>query len=354
MEDKKLIKNRMLDNIDDKYDKSEGSFFFDGIVPVAIEIDGLNKEIESIKSNMDIFNKKGNDLDIFISQRSRIIRKEGTKARGLVTIGGNEGAKINKGIIVSSDTTDYRVLEEKIIGSSLKAQVEVECLEDGNIGNTPSNQINQFPVTISGLNSVDNTEAFTNGYNKEDDNSLRDRYLEFIRLPITSGNKNHYLFWAKEVVGVGQAKVIPLWNGDNTVKVIISDSNGNIASDNLVREVQGYIDPGIKGLGQGEAPIGAFCTVVSVKNKEIDISLDVELLKGAKLEDVEKSFKDKVELYFKEAASKIFIAQIECIIFNVPGVIDRKNVLLNKKAENIEFDIEEIPHLGEVVLNVIG
>ena len=47
-ETKEVIQERMLSNISDEYDKSEGSFFYDVIKPVAIELEALYAKAESI------------------------------------------------------------------------------------------------------------------------------------------------------------------------------------------------------------------------------------------------------------------------------------------------------------------
>ena len=43
------------------------------------------------------------------------------------------------------------------------------------------------------------------------------------------------------------------------------------------RQVQAHIDPSSKGLGEGEAPIGAYCYVSGAEPKELDISMTVQM-----------------------------------------------------------------------------
>lgn len=82
---------------------------------------------------------------------------------------------------------------------------------------------------------VTNEHATTGGSNDETDTQLRERYNEYISRPVTSGNKYQYISWAKSVPGVGDAKCIPLWNGPGTVKVIIVDTENQIAPAELVK-----------------------------------------------------------------------------------------------------------------------
>ena len=125
----------------------------------------------------------------------------------------------------------------------------------GSIGNIIAGNIKSFPVTLSGITAVTNTEAMTGGYDAETDDELRLRYLKKVSTPGTSGNKYHYMNWAMEIVGVGDVRVLPLWNGNGTVKVVIINANKGSADANLINEVEAYIEE--------NRPIGANVTVVS-------------------------------------------------------------------------------------------
>ena len=66
-----------------------------------------------------------------------------------------------------------------------------------------------IPYNASGITAVQNITDFTGGYDAESDADLLERYLEKVSRPNVSGNKYHYIEWAKEVSGVGDVKVIP-------------------------------------------------------------------------------------------------------------------------------------------------
>lgn len=94
------------------------------------------------------------------------------------------------------------------------------------------------------------------GYEAETDEAYYQRFLVRLQTPPTSGNQYHYLSWAMEAPGVGGVQVYPLDRGDNTVGVVLIDQFGKPASRELVEQVQTYIDPGSRGLGEGAAPSG--------------------------------------------------------------------------------------------------
>lgn len=348
MEDRKKILNRILSNIPDRYDKSDGLFLYDFSKATAIEFENKNKEIQEVADKLDVENLYGEELERFIYQRTGIVRKKATKATTVVTITGQEGAKISKGDLAGADTVNFTSTEDKVIDYTGKVTVLVECEEYGTIGNVPEGAIKYFPVSIPGLVTVTNLESVTNGYNAESDESLLERYYERIRTPATSGNKYHYLNWAKEVIGVGDAKVIPLWNGNGTVKVVIVDSNKNPATEELVQKVHEHIEE--------ERPVGATVTVVSAVAKNIGVSAKVSLAEGYRIQLVQDEFKKALEQYRRDIAFKdsyVSYAAIGNILFNVDGVLDYIELKLNGEMKNITLADEEIPIVNNVDLEVI-
>ena len=351
--DEEEIKIDMLNNIDNTLDKSQNSFINNSVSGAALELASFYMNLDFVREKLNVENLEGKELEDYIYQRTGLKRKLATYATTLVEIEGEEGAIINIGILVSTGDIDYEVVEESIINSTSKATVKVEAMETGSIGNAPSGAISEFPVTINGLVSVTNPSPITNGYDEENDTTYLERYYERIRTPATSGNKYHYSIWAKEVVGVGDARVVSLWDGDNTVKVIIIDSNKEPASEELIEEVQEHIDPETKGLGEGVAPIGAFCTVVSATGKAIDVNANIVTDNKNTLEDVIIMVKKNIKEYFKEVAFKesiISYAKIGSIVLSTESVIDYSDLLINNGTSNIPILDDEIATLGEVVL----
>ena len=77
---------------------------------------------------------------------------------------------------------------------------------------------------------------------------------------------------------MGGVQIYPLGHGDNTVDVVIIDADGEPADTELVGRVQAHIDPGSQGLGEGEAPIGAYCYVSGAEGVSVDLALTVTAL----------------------------------------------------------------------------
>ena len=220
---KEILKN-MLNQVNDEYDKTEGSLFYDNLAPVSIEIEEIRKTLEYIFLNSFAETAEGEYLDN-ICKEVGVFRRKATKSKGTVIIKGVPGTVVEVNTKVASDTYIYLTTQEKIISAAGSVEVPIESEKYGKIYNIPKGTITNFPVTIPGLNEVINNSETVDGYDGETDDELRERYYFKVREPVTSGNIYHYKKWAFEVEGVGGVKVFPLWNGNGTVKVVVVNSD---------------------------------------------------------------------------------------------------------------------------------
>lgn len=350
------LHNKLLSGIDDKYEKNVGTFVYDLLKAIALGGYTLEKQIENLYSKLDINNLSGDELDRFVWQRKGLKRKQAKVSTGVVTVEGNGNIKVGD-LFETESGTQFRATETKAISTS--GDVKIEAVVPGQEGNVGSGLIKYIPVTISGIAKVTNTNPTTDGYTIESDISLRERYLIEVQKPATSGNRYHYLQWAREIVGVGDAKVHSTWNGPNTVKVIIIDQNKLPGTPELVKRVQEYIDPkgdhdSTWGAGYGEAPIGAYCTVESATPKTINVALTIVKGQGELLNDLKGKVEKICKSYFREIAFKkdsISYAILGSLILDIEGIDDWKAFTLNGDARNVLMSNTEVPILGSVVLS---
>lgn len=347
-ENTKTILKRMLSKINSIYDKSEGSFFYDLLSPVAIELNTLKEKISTMFDSCFADTATKSDLDR-ICKTVGIYRKMASNASGYVTIKGISGAKIVKGEYVSCGLINFAFTESTTVPESGEIKVLVQCVSTGTIGNVDAGSIVNFPKTLEGLTSVTNENAFINGYAEETDEELRERYYLKARTPSTSGNKNHYVLWSREVVGVGDAKCVPRWNGRGTVKVVIINSNKKGADNTLVKAVADYIEE--------QRPIGADVTVVSATEVPITVNVKIILNSEYDLSTVTETIKTEIDLYLKDNAFNyeyVSIAKISQIILQVTGVedIDFESMNLNGESRNVQIASDEIAVLSAVNVEV--
>jgi uncharacterized phage protein gp47/JayE len=335
---------RLLSNISSEFDKSVGSFFYDTQKPLAIELERIYDKLTEILLNGFAATAKGEYLDKKVAEQG-LIRKAATYSTGTVTVTGNVGAVISSGDKVASDTLVFTVTQTKYIDSSGTATVSIICDTPGKQGNVPIGTINRFPVTISGLVSVTNTEPTSGGFDEESDDELRERYFEKVSLPATSGSKYHYVMWAKEVEGVGDAKCIPLWNGAGTVKVIIINADKQAADAALINAVKDHIEE--------QRPIGADVTVESAVPLAINISVSITLANGVTTDTAKQKISDFISSYLKKNAfsgTYISYAQIGGCILAVDEVLDYSNLKVNGGTLNINIPENAVPVLGVVTI----
>lgn len=201
-------------------------------------------------------------------------------------------------------------------------------------------------------------ELYIPAVDMENDDSARTRLLNKISGPDENGNASQLRTWAESVEGVGKARVIPLWNGPMTVKIVIIEKNGGVPAQSVVDAVQEYIDPGCEGMGEGVASIGQFVTVVAAQAVNISVSVSVVKKAEATYEEIKDDFEKALKEYFKELATedysediKVRYNKISAILVDMPSVIDHDNLLVNGGEKNISFSNEEIPVLLEVTVN---
>ncbi len=342
------VQTNLLNTMPDKYQKTIGYPAYDFNRAYATVSSDLYNKINNVYLLQDVDNLTGDDLTKYVAQRKGVIRKLATNASTNLSATGN--ATVLKGALFASSGNIQFIADNDttIIGSGI---IPVTAVISGSSGNLPVNSITQIPVTIGGLNSVTNETALVNGYDEESDDDLRARYYIAVQTPATSGNKYHYIQWALAQTGVGSCKVFPLAFGVNTVQVVIVDSNLQPANSELVDTVQLYIDPDSNGKGEGEAPIGAYCTITSATVLNINVSCTVTLIGAYILSEVTANINTAITNYLKSIAFKkdyVSYAQIGNVILSVEGVQDYSNLTLNSGMANITIPDKSVAVKGTV------
>ena len=322
----------------------EGSFQYDIFASNAIEF--AKVEVELSEMYESAFGRSSWDeyLDL-VAESHGVIRRSAVSAIGEVTVTGN-GFVSQGSIFTTNEGVRFETISDtNVINSAL---IGVQAVEAGSNGNVGANTIVNIPLSIAGIRTVTNDQPTHDGYDQEDDDTFKERYLQHVRLPRTSGNPYQYADWALEVAGVGAARVIRAWNGPNSVKVVIVNSNYEVASDYLIEKVRQNIEE--------QRAIGAFLTVTSAKPKVINIVSEIvgSIDQAAFLEGLQTYFTKLTQSMMKRQAKAnyyVSIAQISSIII-VEGNADDHNLLtLNGLTSNIELDDEEMPVIGEVIFN---
>ncbi len=332
------LHNTILTNIPNEYNKSEGYPVYDITRGFAFALDELDSKIEDVKQKQSVRNLSGQELEQVIEERTGLTRKTGVKAVGRVKIVSGQGTVLKTDLFATENDIYFQSLEAKDVTAG--DYVLVECTEGGLVGNVGTGTITVVPKTITGISQVTNDEPTTGGYDTETDASLLERYFDRLRNPVNGVNANQYITWANSVAGVGGARCIPIWNGKNTVKVIIIGNDYKPASENVVKLVQDYIDPNKNGDGSGVATIGAVTTVVSAKTTPIKVTVKGVKFSGD-VSTVKAEIKDTIDRYIRQSAFNtdyVSIAKIGALIIDIDGVQDFTELKLNDAHDSIQIE----------------
>lgn len=227
---------------------------------------------------------------------------------------------------------------------------------------------------IQGLESATFGGLLVPGVDEETDNALRERIHEKLAGPAENGNAQHYKTWCESVAGVGRAKIIPLFAGENTVMAVLFDPEGAPCAQSVVDAVQEYIDPITAektvlyngeevivgdGCGDGKANIGAHFLAVAAGRTEVVVTFDAIPKSDATLAQVQTQATEVISAYLKRLAlqsvdsdgTTIRLNTIGAMLMDLPALLDYDNLLLNGNAQNISIPLTNAPVLKVVTAN---
>lgn len=191
---------------------------------------------------------------------------------------------------------------------------------------------------------------------QEDDDSARGRLLEKISGPAENGTASQIKSACEGITGVGRARIVKLWNGDCTVKGVITATDGTAPTAEVVALVQETIDPNASGFGEGAVPIGCFFTAVAAVEVSIAVSVGITVASTGNITDIEADIESALTDYLKELAlsssdtTTVRINSIGSLIANVDGVEDYDTLTINGETSNVSISIYQIPVAGEVTV----
>ena len=359
------IHEKMLSNLPEDIDKSEGGFPWDFTRPTAIEIAELKEYVlvEVLKSLSPVTCEESYLLDYHADGRG-LVRRESVNATGYVTVTAKAGLVIPLGYGFSTEaddegnTIDFVTTEEVTVDSLGNAKIPIEAAEGGSASNVGVNTIvlhagDETGELLDEIISVTNEEAVTGGLDEEDDDTLRERIVEYDRSHDISyvGNVADYKRWALSVPGVGAVTVIPAKDDSGTIKIILMDQNGVPASKQIQDAVYDYI---MRPDSESDrlAPPNAVLEITAPETVVVNISA-VVYLREAEIGDVQNDLKAALQSYLLNVSSNdsaVRISAINSIIGSVSGIYDYDSVQINGVSKNVDLESGQMPVLGIVTI----
>lgn len=347
-----FLLNRLLDRVTEKnpnIDTREGSMIFDALAPEAMELAMAYSALDNVRN------------ETFISTASRAGKLQLCRSQGIdisifnATHGVFKGvfnAQVELGSRWNLDLYNYEVIDYQGQDQSTKFYIYyLRCETAGSAPNTVLGALSPIANPARAVTSAEIVECVIEGEDEYTDSQIEHYYFNKLSGTSTDGNVAQYEQWCREYPGIGNFKIIPLWNGVNTVKVSILGGSNQIANSKLIEDFQNYLDPGKTGMGDGKAPIGAIVTVSTATEKTINMSAEVSLKAGYSESDITAD----INRHFSEIAfvkTQVSFLEIASVIYNLPFVESVSNLKLNNAMVDISLGDEEIPVLGTATWTV--
>lgn len=357
------ILERTLDQTPTDIDKREGSIIYDAMASTSIELAVLYGYLDFILKNS--FGNTANRYWLIERAKERGIEPHPATASLLI---GKFNKEIPHAYKFSLSDLIFKV-EDYIKEAGGFFYYSLRCETNGKIGNISGGRLTP-KQNIDGLTTAEVVRIAIPGEDEEETEAFRERYYRTIKNYAYGGNIDDYILKTKAIPGVGGVRVIPVWNGGGTVKIIIIDSDYNAPSPELIEEVQEKLDPvPHQQKGVGIAPIGHRVTVTGVENRTIDLTISIMKTADGNAEKIKRDIKKDIENYFSELKKNwekpkdvdeaildktvIRLSKILSIVLNTEGVKDYSECKFIETEEKlITLDAEEIPVAGSIGVTI--
>lgn len=353
------IMTNALARVPNDVDKREGAIIYDAIAPTAMELAETYATMDRVlrltfadSSDGDFLARRVGEFGVEKKLASAAIRQ----LRVINTRG--ELMSVPIGAVFFYEEINYTVVEEVELGI-YKARAN----QVGTVGNKYFGDV--LPMTqIQGLGRATMEDVLVPGEDDESDESLYQKYLDFIRNIAFGGNRADYKRKIMAIDGVGGVRLYRAHQGGGTVKVVICGADFNPATQELLDIVQEEIDPiPYTGDGYGTAPIGHEVQVSSVNQTEISFETTL-VLNDITIGQIESTVRKIIEQYFSEmratwpllnegngnSSITVRLLQIEARILEIEGVLDVIDSKLNGATDNAVIE-NSLPMLAQVILN---
>lgn len=355
------IMERMMAELPEDLDNTPGGFPYDFTKAVALAEDEVINFF-LVRVLMTMFPQFAWDewLDLH-GQIARTRRKEASYGTGYLELTGSDGVEIKTGTIFCTPATnesaaiEFETTKDSVIQDG-KATIPIKALEAGKESNVAAGTITLALKPIQGVQTIINPAPITGGTEIESDDSFRERIMDINATIDTSsvGNMGDYRRWAMEVAGVGHVDVIDTWDGAGTVKLIITDAEGNPANEDILEKVYHHLMSPDEPYNRKVPAGGPIITITAPLTIKINYKVVVTLIDGAQVEDVANHFKKDLKEYYSIAKQEGILkySKVYAVLINTLGVNDIVDLLINGEKSNISISRESFPVTETVIVEI--
>lgn len=356
------ILSDLLENVSTNYpdlDTREGSIIYTSLAPIALELETVYHEMDMILEET-FFETASKEYLIKHGDQMGVPLNEATRGH----FEGEFDVDLEIGSRFNLDKFNYYVVDK--LGEPTEDRpyyiFELVCETEGT---EPNGHLGDLtPITFVGnLSHAKLTAVIMYGEDEEDTEPYRERLQIHTNDPPIDGNVAQYAEWLNNYDGIGKYNIVPCWNGRNTVKLTILNPENTKADDVLVNKVQTHFDPPTstinddvesndypqgRGMGNGQAPIGAIITVNTVTEVPVVINCQLKLKdKNASTIDVQ----DAIDKYLKSIAlekTTIAYMPISAEIYKIDNVAEV--ISLSITVNGTVMDTSVTPFIDSVTI----
>lgn len=295
-------------------------------------------------------------------------RKDAVAATGVAQFAGADGTPIPLGTEVSTESpaegvepVTFTTTEAAVIAGGI-ADVPVEAVDDGTIGNVAANSITIIdsavgtdadPVTIS------NPLPITGGDDVESDERLQQRLAQRRVSATSSGNQTYYINGTLEEPGVGFVTVYANTPALGDVLIVATDINNNALSTEAVARLQARWDPsGSAAQGLGDAPVGAEVVVETPDMVAVTVAAALAFAAGYSLDGAggTRALRDTITAALHAyvdalpPGADVVWHRVIAALISVDGVEDASAITVNGVAGDLAITSAQVAALSTITL----
>lgn len=378
---KQYLLDLALSEVPDNIDKRQGAIIYDTLAIVSAKFADVFMEVKKLVEQSYILTATNDDnIDYRVAERG-ITRYAATKAQRLGTFTYNDGtpATVPVGSLFSTidenkkNVINFKVVSQYVVdGMTVPGNYVLECETAGTIGNTYYGEI--LPLSdVDTLGSAMISTVLTPARDREDNDSVKQRYFDTFNIEAFGGNLADYRQYMAKFDGVGQAQIYPRTEVEDTIIISCVDPSNQPISTEYQNTIKQTLDPenyykngnNTSGMGLGEVPIGHKVTVTAPKQTVIDVDLTIIKANTAYIETVKENIITNLTEYIKQIQDAwddgngqyetiVYYNQILTAANTAQGVTNVDSCIVNGGKENITLTQNKteqfIPVLGTVTI----
>lgn len=316
---------------------------------VAAQVCGLYAQADWVKRQCFPQTAQGEYLEHHAQLRG-LERKQAVKAQGIIRFFVTEAAQTDRVIPVgtvcmTAGLVRFETVEEGVLpAGALSCDVFSKAAEAGAVGNVAAGSIVSMAVAPVGVSGCGNPQAFSGGWNAEEDEALRARILETYRRLPNGANAAFYQQAALTFDEVAAAAVLPRARGQGTVDVVAATRAG-VPGQDLLEELTAYF--------QERREIAVDVQVRVPETVPVQVKVKVSAAQGQDSQKVLERVRQTLTGWFtgERLGQDVLLAKLGQVIYACEGV---ENYQITVPTADVSMTSGQLPVLGSLSVEAMA